>query len=592
MISRILHRFSAAALLAVALVSTLFLSPVAQATEVSGQSSQQIIIPIQPQNTPSPIPSPEAVPLDIPTLPPAAVDNALPTASSILPAGDAQPSAPAPTDVIAAPTPASDQLTPDIDIIPPAAIPDAADPYADSSQENKYRTASEDLNTLFSSYIDPEAPQVHSKYAILIDADTGSVLYEKNSEERAFPASTTKIMTCILVLENVPDLATKVTIGPEANGWSAANSLMGIIQGENITTRDLLYGLMLRSGNDAALALARFVGGSEDTFAAMMNTKAAELGMKNTHFVNPHGLTDENHYTTAADMAKLARYAMQNGDFRAIVSTKKHELSATNSQPARTITTTNRFLSPTEASLPYNWSACTGIKTGSTSAAQGCLVTSASYNNMNMIAVTFFDDSSGHVERWNDAKKMIEYGFNHFDSIDLGGIQFDPVLTTVENASRSDPFDGLLTLDVDASDMRISGLAAQINPIREKLSTLTVLSTINGGLPLEAPIRQGDLVGTAAIRMDNVTLAIVDLLASRDVTSNENDPQSAVTALFQSGGDASSKARNIPMYIFLGLGILVVVLFLVLLLRRRLGKQVNRRVKVPRRRYYNYYDRD
>jgi len=578
--------------IALTLMTVSLLAPYsAQATQVSGQSNERVIIPVAPANPPTAAPS---------TAPPSETAASVPAqtqapsqataASTIAPVVEAQPAA------------VPGEEMPEVDSIFEEETDTAqATPLLDGTQlESPIPTPMTPINTFvpsatppeqsFPTFVDPNAPQVESTYAILIDADTGSVLFEKSSQERAYPASTTKIMTCILVLENINDLSTEVTIGEEAVGWSAANSLMGLVKGEVITVRSLLYGLMLRSGNDAALGLARFVGGSEDAFAAMMNAKAAELGMTNSHFVNPHGLTNENHYTTAADMAKLARYAMQNEDFRAIVATPQIEVPTTNMQPARTFYTTNRFLNPKPDNAEFNWSACTGIKTGSTSAAQGCLVTSATYNNMNLIAVAFHDQSHLHMSRWSDCRKMIEYGFNNLDQIDLGSIPFEPVLTTIDNASVSDELKGLLTLNIDASGMKISGLAAQLNFIRQNISGATIQPDINNGLPLHAPIRKGDVVGTASVRMGDSTLAVVNLVASRDVISNENDPQNFVTSLFGSGQNPEAKS-NIPLYIFIGLGVLVVALLVVLFLRRGgLRKQVNRSARRSRR-YYNYFDR-
>ena len=578
--------------IALTLMTVSLLAPYsAQATQVSGQSNERVIIPVAPANPPTAAPS-TAPPSDTAASVPAQTQapSQATAASTIAPVVEAQPAA------------VPGEEMPEVDSIFEEETDTAqATPLLDGTQlESPIPTPMTPINTFvpsatppeqsFPTFVDPNAPQVESTYAILIDADTGSVLFEKSSQERAYPASTTKIMTCILVLENINDLSTEVTIGEEAVGWSAANSLMGLVKGEVITVRSLLYGLMLRSGNDAALGLARFVGGSEDAFAAMMNAKAAELGMTNSHFVNPHGLTNENHYTTAADMAKLARYAMQNEDFRAIVATPQIEVPTTNMQPARTFYTTNRFLNPKPDNAEFNWSACTGIKTGSTSAAQGCLVTSATYNNMNLIAVAFHDQSHLHMSRWSDCRKMIEYGFNNLDQIDLGSIPFEPVLTTIDNASVSDELKGLLTLNIDASGMKISGLAAQLNFIRQNISGATIQPDINNGLPLHAPIRKGDVVGTASVRMGDSTLAVVNLVASRDVISNENDPQNFVTSLFGSGQNPEAKS-NIPLYIFIGLGVLVVALLVVLFLRRGgLRKQVNRSARRSRR-YYNYFDR-
>lgn len=447
---------------------------------------------------------------------------------------------------------------------------------------------------LLTSYIDPNAPQVNSTYAIVIDGDTGSVLYEKNSNDRAHPASTTKIMSCIIVLENSPSLDEMVTVGSEVNGFSSANSLMGVKENETLSVRDLLYGMMLLSGNDAANALAVHVAGSIEGFASMMNAKATELGLTQTHFVNPHGLTDEQHYTTAADLAKISQYAMQNGDFRAIVAAPSYTLAATNkNSESRLIHTTNRFLSRKNEDNPYLWSAVTGIKTGSTNAAQGCLVTSASYNGMNLIAVALHDESKDYLERWEDCRKMIEYGFNNLDRLDLSTIGFAPVSVQVNDASVSDPQGGLLELRVDAGGVQISGLSAQIQPLRDNPELLTVTANVNNGLPLEAPVEEGALLGTAVIMQGNTPIANANLVATRSVASTEDDPKNIVSSLIQSVGNQDNGGGGGVLRVVLFALLLLVVAVLLILLLRYLFKQKRNRKRPPMRphRYYDYSKR-
>lgn len=470
-------------------------------------------------------------------------------------------------------------------------VPQTPDVSVDSEETSAPQPTLESNPELLTAYLDPNAPVVHSDFAIVIDADTGSVLYEKNSGQRAHPASTTKIMTCILVLENCDDLDEKITVGAEVNGFSSANSLMGLKENETLSVRDLLYGMMLVSGNDAAIALGVHFGGSKEGFADMMNAKAAELGLTQTHFVNPHGLSDDLHYTTAADLAKISQYAMQNGDFRAIVASPKYTLPATNKHSnSREIHTTNRFLSRKDDNNPYLWSAATGIKTGHTNAAQGCLVTSASYNNMNLIAVALHDDSKNSLERWNDCRKMIEYGFDNLDRLDLSTLSFDPVTAPVEDASVSDPEGGLLNLRVDATGVQISGLAAQIQPLRIDPSLLSVSANINNGLPLKAPITEGQLLGTAVIMQGNTPLANANLVATRSIASTEDDPKNIVTSLINSVGPSDSGGGSILRILLIALAVIAALVLLAFLLRTLLRKkQSNRRAPMARsHRYYDY----
>lgn len=227
--------------------------------------------------------------------------------------------------------------------------------------------------------------------AILIDADTGEVLYEKNKDEQHYPASTTKMMTAILAIENL-DLNKNIPI--DADTPFTEGSRMYLIEGETISGKDVMYGMMLDSANDAAVAFAKKVSGTVEDFAKLMNEKAKEVGAKNTHFVNPNGLHDEKHVTTAYDLAMIARYCMRNETFRHYVGTYHYVIPATNKQQERPMYNTNRMLydEKTKVTVGGEQRGCkyegiTGIKTGYTSNAQGCLVASAKRGNMELIAV-------------------------------------------------------------------------------------------------------------------------------------------------------------------------------------------------------------
>ena len=235
---------------------------------------------------------------------------------------------------------------------------------------------------------------VNSPYAILIDANTGRVIYEKNASDKTFPASTTKILSAILVLENC-DLSEEVTASYAAvmsipSGASHAE----IRVGETFTVEDLLTASLIQSANDATNILAEYVGGSIDSFVSMMNTRAKELGLTNSNFVNPHGLHDSNHYSSASDLAKLYRYAsceMSNKDvFNEIVSTVRFKLPATSIYSHDTyFTNTNQLIVPNNSSSSknYYYKYATGGKTGYTSQAKNCLVASATKDGVNLIAV-------------------------------------------------------------------------------------------------------------------------------------------------------------------------------------------------------------
>ncbi|MGG3913567.1 D-alanyl-D-alanine carboxypeptidase family protein [Rossellomorea vietnamensis] len=256
------------------------------------------------------------------------------------------------------------------------------------------------------------APSVSAQKAILMDQETGRILYEKDAHTQSRIASITKIMTAILAVES-GKLDQEVTVSSNAAGTEGSS--LYLKAGEKIKLEDLVYGLMLRSGNDGAVAIAEFVGGSLDGFVYMMNEKAKEIGMENTHFSNPHGLDDhEDHYSTAYDMAVLARYSMGNDRYKEIAGTKVHTAPNPDEKWDRKWKNKNRLL--TEL---YKYS--TGGKTGYTKLAKRTLVSTASKDGENLIAVTL-----NGPDDWNDHIGMFEYGFKHYDYkivLDKGSIK-------------------------------------------------------------------------------------------------------------------------------------------------------------------------
>ncbi len=234
--------------------------------------------------------------------------------------------------------------------------------------------------------------------AILMDQDSGRILYVNNIHEVRSVASISKVMTAILAVES-GKLKNKVTIGDEISG--AHGSGIYIKKGEILSLEDLVYGLMLRSGNDASLAIAHYVGGSIDEFVNQMNQKAVELGMKDTTFYNPNGLDDEEegNYSTAYDMAILMSYAMQNPEFAKITGTTKYKLK----------TNMNTYIWYNKNKLLSQYNYTTGGKTGFTKKARRTLVTSASKDNLNLVAVTLNDGND-----FLDHKNLFEYGFSNY----------------------------------------------------------------------------------------------------------------------------------------------------------------------------------
>ena len=258
-----------------------------------------------------------------------------------------------------------------------------------------------------SSAKQPDIPTINSKSAIVLDRNSGMVLIGKNENEKRKMASTTKIMTCIVVLENstLESLNTIVTVSSKSAG--TGGSRLGLHTNDKVSVINLLYGLMLCSGNDAAVALAEHVGGSIQGFADLMNKRAIDLGLSSTHFVTPHGLDNDDHYTTAYELAVLTNYALKNETFRKIVSTQSKTIMINNY--SKTLTNTNELLGYLDGVY--------GVKTGFTNGANRCLVTAIKRNNMDIICIVLGADTK--KDRTQDSIKLIEYVFTNFSSFNL-----------------------------------------------------------------------------------------------------------------------------------------------------------------------------
>ena len=247
-------------------------------------------------------------------------------------------------------------------------------------------------------------PKINARAAVVIDRNTKEVLYGKNETSQRAMASTTKIMTAMVVIQNT-NLDNIVTISKKAAG--TGGSRLKLKAGDKISVKDLLYGLMLRSGNDAAVALAEYVGGSTQEFAELMNQNAENIGLANTHFITPHGLDSQQHYTTAYELAILADYALQNEVFSQIVNTKTATITING--VSRTIHNTNELLG--------NLNGVYGVKTGFTNGAGRCLVTSIKRENLDLICVVLGADTK--KDRTRDSINLIEYTFKNYKTISL-----------------------------------------------------------------------------------------------------------------------------------------------------------------------------
>lgn len=257
---------------------------------------------------------------------------------------------------------------------------------------------------------------IYSDCIVMIEKETGDVLYERNAYEKMYPASTTKILSAIIVLENC-DLDEIATVSSTAIKAVPATYTTSNIQiGEQLRVEDLLYTMLIPSANDAANVLAEHVAGSITGFAELMNAKAQEIGCKNSHFMNPSGVHDENHYTTAYDLSLIARYAMNIEKFREIVSTTSYTLPSTEAYPKedRTFTLSNSLLNPNFKNYYYEYA--TGIKTGYTNPARDCLVASAKKDDVEFIIAVLGDGYIDGVlrEKYIDCKTLFDFAFDNY----------------------------------------------------------------------------------------------------------------------------------------------------------------------------------
>lgn len=325
---------------------------------------------------------------------------------------------------------------------------------------------------------------VNAPVALLMDANTGKILYEKNAYEKMYPASTTKIMTAILALEN-RELSHIAKVSYNAiftvpSGYTNANLQLD----EELTIEQLLKVLLLPSANDAANVIAEDIGGSVESFASMMNTKAKEIGCANTHFVNPSGIHNENHYSCAYDLAIMGKYAMKNETFRNIVSTIRYNLPVTNKydKADRFFITTNKLINEKSGQY-YKYS--TGIKTGYTDAAKNCIVASAKKDDMELICVIMgavSDNNSNN--RFDDCIKLFDYGFENYSYKMLYSKDSVYKVITPRNAtSKTKNLNVLIENDIN---VLISKSDYDTNPV----------PTINLDNKLNAPITKGSVIGT------------------------------------------------------------------------------------------------
>ena len=366
-----------------------------------------------------------------------------------------------------------------------------------------------------------ESPTINSKAAILVEVSTGRILYEKNSTKQLYPASTTKVMTAILVLEKC-NLTDMVTVNETALGNLPSGYVTCDLQvDEEISVNDLLYALMVKSANDAAYVLAKHVGGSVDAFADLMNIKAREIGCTGTHFVNPNGVHDDRHYSTAYDLYLITKYAMQNETFRKLVATTEYTLPATNKYPNadRSFTTTNQLLNPESTAYYYKYA--TGVKTGYTSQAGNCIISMASRDGLDFIAVVLGGGAtpSGLNARFIDSKTLFNYGYDNY------------TLTKVKEAKTV-----VETIEIENGTKETKNLNVLINDSitvinNKSINMNDIIPEIKIDENILAPIEKGQVIGSIKYKVDDIEYSS-ELIADHAV---EEKPDYTILILIIAG---------------------------------------------------------
>ncbi len=330
-------------------------------------------------------------------------------------------------------------------------------------------------------------PDISAKSYVLADAKTGEVIFSHNENSRMPIASTTKVMTCLVALEN-SKLDDVVTVSAESTGIEGSS--IYLYEGEKITVEDLLYALMLESANDSAVCLAEHISGSVDGFSKLMNEKASELGLKNSCFANPHGLEDPEHYSTALDMSRVWCEAMKNETFRKIVATKTYKIELGSDDGYRFLSNHNRLLKTFEP--------CIGGKTGYTKTAGRCLISAVEQNGVELVMVTLNDPND-----WADHKALMEYALSLYTTMEVaenGTVSHVvPVVGGKEKSVKLVNVDGLsLTLrDVTKLEVTVSSPRFVYAPVKDTaLPIAEVIYSVDGNVVAKLPLYPENTVET------------------------------------------------------------------------------------------------
>ncbi len=409
---------------------------------------------------------------------------------------------------------------------------------------------------------------VQATAAMLVELSNGQSLLEQNADVQVYPASMTKIMTCMLTLEH-GNLTDVVTVSETAlQNLDIAGSTAGLLAGEQLTVEELLYCMMLSSANEACNVAAEYVAGSVEAFVAMMNEEAAALGCTNTHFANTHGLHDENHYTTARDLVLIATEALKNETFRTITSTVTHTVPATNLSEERELFTTNLLETP---NTQYYYEYAAGVKTGFTTPAGRCLISTAQRpdSDLHLLSVVCgasdveLEDGSIETQSFTETRDLFEWGFDNF------------AFATVLEANPVTEVPVFMSAGSDAAVVAASEAITAVMPIGYDEAQVELDIQLTSPQGVQAPVYEGDVLGTVTVRYQGTDLGTVQLVAITDTLRSELAASAATTGSFI--------ADHFWLLLILAV-VLLFVLYLVINNVRRARRRKRRRLDRERRR--------
>jgi len=444
-----------------------------------------------------------------------------------------------------------------------------------------------DINVL--TTVTEENLNLEAQGAILMGLENGEIIFSRNGDKKLYPASTTKILTALLALEH-GDLDGIVTVGNEANLCTYDSSKAGLDIGEEISLEELLYGLMLPSGNDAAYTIAVHIGRevksdqslsidkAVDAFIDLMNSRSKELGASNSHFVTPDGYHDDNHYTTARDIALITREAMKHDVFRKIVATRMFTIPDWSSlhnpnveNETRYWRNSNLLIQPNDQ---FHYPDATGVKTGYTSKAMHCLVTSATRDNMELLTVVLGSSRHG---KWTDSTTLLDYGFDNYERYKPFSQGEQLAILDIEGNPQQD----WVRIVADRAPIFLIP-KGNLDKVSQEIEWNEEVSQNEedgkNHLSIEVPVSKSQKVGSVTISLDGKILDKIDLITSRAVEKKEKEAPKPLVKI-KDGIDNSFSAlwaSHSPWKkVLYGLGILIIILFIIRigLVRRRRKKQ-------------------